>query len=127
MLKTRSPRSKRPALSAPIHTNGNGSAPKQGPEQPTVIVTFKASAPVKFEIDPDKLLWEDMMALSEIQARAAKDELTEAQMMGEMADLLSRLTGQDMRKQPARVVNALFAEFQRIAGGGADAEKKDGN
>lgn len=115
--------------SAAVHTNGNGRLPSApaGPEQAAVIVTFKKSAPIAFEIDPDQLLWEDMMALSDIQARAARGELTEAQMMGEMADLLTRLTGQDMRKQPARVVNALFAEFQRIAGGGADAEKKDDN
>ena len=91
---------------------------------PAVIVTFKTREPVSIEIDPDLLTWSDLTELTELQARGEKGDLSPREQMDALATLLSKVTGQDMQKQPARVVSALVNELGKLAGG--QAEKNAG-
>ena len=83
------------------------------PTPPPVTIKFKVLQPVEIEIDPDKLTFDDWMTVS-----TAKD-LTEAEGAKIFKELLSRLTGQEVGKMPARVVNALIAQLGQIANGDA--------
>ncbi len=94
---------------------------QQEESQPSaVIVTFKARQPVAIEIDPDLLTWADLTELTELQARGDKGDLSPREQMDALAALLSKVTGQDMQKQPARVVSALVDELGKLAGGQAE-------
>jgi len=106
------------------NTNGFGLAEIEEQEKkaipavdPAVIVSFKKSKPVKIEIDPDSLTWNDLMELTEIQEKGDKGELTSRESMQALADLLSRLTGMEMNKQPARVIAGLLQELNGLAMG----------
>lgn len=89
-------------------------------QSPAVIVSFKTRQPVAIEIDPDLLTWRDLTELTELQARGDKGDLTPREQMDALAALLSKVTGQDMQKQPARVVSALVDELGKLAGGQAE-------
>jgi len=104
----------------------DGSADKQEvvAPPPAVIVTFKTRAPVAIEIDSDLLTWSDLIELTELQARGEKGDLSPREQMDALAALLTKVTGQDMQKQPARVVSALVDELGKLAGG--QAEKNAG-
>jgi hypothetical protein len=93
-------------------------AAKQAVEVEKIVsVTFKKSKVAKFEIDSDALTWEDLMELTEIQEKGDKGELSQRESMEAVADLLTRLTGVEMRKQPARVIGALLQELNTLAAG----------
>ncbi len=89
-------------------------------QSPAVIVSFKTRQPVAIEIDPDLLTWRDLTELTELQARGDKGDLTPREQMDALATLLTKVTGQDMQKQPARVVSALVDELGKLAGGQAE-------
>jgi len=99
---------------------GEGTGEQREEQSPAVIVSFKTRQPVAIEIDPDLLTWQDLTELTELQARGEKGDLSSREQMDALADLLSKVTGQDMQKQPARVVSALVAELGKLAGGQAE-------
>lgn len=108
--------------------NGAGKTDNKVSPAPPVIINFVQKEPVVIEIDPDALLWEDMEALMEVQERQDKGELTEREASRVLTDLLTKITGKDMKKQPARLVTALMAQLETITGGVADNAKNfDGN
>ena len=81
-----------------------------------VNITMIDKEPVNITIDPDKLLWEDMLMMTEFQDQVEKGEKTQRQQLEFLSGLLSKMTGLDMSKQPARVVTALIEQLSNIAG-----------
>lgn len=97
--------------------DNNESTSRTQPDAPPVLVTWRQREPVEITIDPDNLLWDDLLELQDIQAKAEAGEISQHEMMTTITDLLTKLTGVDMRTQPARVVSALFGELTKLAGG----------
>lgn len=81
-----------------------------------VNITMVEKGTISITIDPDKLLWEDMLMMTEFQDQVEKGEKTQRQQLEFLSGLLSKMTGLDMSKQPARVVTALIAQLSDIAG-----------
>lgn len=98
---------------SPIDVNESASQAQSSP----VVVEWVQREPVNFTIDPDNLLWDDLLGLQDIQAKTEAGEISPREMMTTVTELLTKLTGVDMRKQPARVVSALFAELINLAEG----------
>lgn len=92
-------------------------------DAPAVIVTFKKRPPIAIEIDPDLLTWEDLTEFMDLQDKGTKGELSQKDMMKAIADLLTKVTGIDMAKQPGRVVSELMVELGKIAGAGNEDRK----
>lgn len=108
-------------VSAPTRDMDNEPSPNLAG---SVVVKFKTAKTYQIELDPDQLTWEDLTSLSEIQDKEARGELSARESMDAVADLLTRLTGQDVKSLPARVVAALLEELQRL-GGGLQADTKN--
>jgi len=106
---------------------GDGPAPEQGadpePEPSAVVVSFKKRPPVAIEIDQDLLTWDDLTEMMELQEKGERGELTQREQMDALAVLLTKVTGQDMHKLPARVVTALVAELGKLAGQQTEKQK----
>lgn len=84
---------------------------------PTVEFSFKQSAePVKLQIDLDALTWKDNMRFASIQEKIDSGEMTQEDGLEAMAELLSKLVGQDIRTMPMRVVTAILEQFRKMAG-----------
>lgn len=89
------------------------------PEQAPVIVRFKKhDKPIEVEIDPHALTWDDFLTISTAAGRGLSEEET----MAKVNAVLTKLTGQDVGKLPARVVTAILNQLQEMAG----PEKKSG-
>jgi len=100
----------------------SGEAPASESEQSAVVVSFKKRAPVEIEIDQDLLTWDDLTEMMELQEKGERGGLTQREQMDALAALLTKVTGQDMHQQPARVVTALVAELGKLTG--QQTEKK---
>ena len=81
------------------------------PAQAPVIVRFKKLESIDIEIDPDALTWGDFLMISS----AGSSGLDEAETMAKVNGVLTKLTGQDVTLMPARVVNAILGQLQKIA------------
>ena len=111
-----------------ITTNGASeqaptAAPASEPEQSAVIVSFKKRPPVEIEIDQDLLTWDDLAEMMELQEKGERGDLSQREQMNALAALLTKVTGQDMHQQPARVVTALVSELGKLAGQQGQAQK----
>jgi len=81
-----------------------------------VNVTMLKTDVANITINPDLLLWSDMLEMTEVQEKVEKGEMTQREQLAFLSGLLSKMTGLDMSKQPARVVTALIEELGNIAG-----------
>lgn len=107
---------------APYLVNESPPTPVEPPVEPgAVVVRFKKSAPVEIEIDADLLTWEDTLQFQELRDKNANGRISDMELMDYINDLLTKLTGQNVRKLPARVVNALIGELGRLAGDRGEA------
>lgn len=77
--------------------------------QPAVVLKWKQVEPVEIEIDPNALTWDDFRFIN----NEAKG-LTEEEQMERVNEILSRLTGQDVRTLPARVVTGILAQMKEL-------------
>jgi hypothetical protein len=81
-----------------------------------VNVTMLKTEVTNITINPDLLLWEDMLEMTEVQEKVEKGEMSQRDQLAFLSGLLSKMTGLDMSKQPARVVTSLIEELGNIAG-----------
>lgn len=93
------------------------------PDMGAVIVRFKKHAPVEIEIDADVMTWDDSLKFQMLRDKNTAGEVSDEVLMEFINELLGRLTGQDVVKLPARVVNALLGELSKLAGGQAEDTK----
>lgn len=93
------------------------------PDMGAVVVRFKKHAPVEIEIDADAMTWDDSLRFQLLRDQNADGKVSDEQLMEFINELLGRLTGQDVTKLPARVVNALLGELSKLAGGQAEDTK----
>jgi hypothetical protein len=66
------------------------------------------------EIDPDKLTWKHLMDFTKLEAKAKAGEISEYEVLQEMTELLSTITGLDILNTPARVVNELLQQLKKL-------------
>lgn len=85
-------------------------------KQSTVTVKWKEVADVVIEIDPDALTWDHLMQFTEIEAKNKAGTLTEVETLKAMTDILGAVTGLDINKTSARVVNELLSQLKKLMG-----------
>ncbi len=83
-------------------------------KQPAVIVKWKEVADVVIEIDPDALTWDHLMQFTEIEAKNRDGTLTEVETLKAMTTILGAVTGLDISKTSARVVNGLLTQLKKL-------------
>jgi hypothetical protein len=93
----------------------NGATPANG-AQPAAIIKLVEHEALVFEIDPNDLTWEDMEELMDLYERQEKGELSAREGDAAVIALLTRITGEDIRKLPARVVRSLLEQFGVVVG-----------
>lgn len=85
-------------------------------DRPVATFSFKKRVePIHIELDVDALTWADNMKFAQIQGKLERGEITEEESMEALADLLSKLAGQDIRKLPLVIVGELLTEFRKLA------------
>jgi hypothetical protein len=93
----------------------NQVAPARGPaaaDLSNVTVTVKPPEHVNIDVDIDRLKWRHSAMLQQAMSPDLPEEEQEALIFG----VLEAVTGQDMRDQPLRVINAVLAEIKGAFG-----------
>lgn len=80
-----------------------------------VTVKWKDVPPVEIELNPDALTWDHLMQFTDIESKAKTGELSERETLEAMAEILTAITGMDIRKTSARVVNELLKQLKALS------------
>ena len=94
-------------------------AAKNSPDNPrnpsnpsNVTVTVKQPTHVDIEVDLDRLKWKHSTMMQRAQDETLSTEEQEDLVFG----VLEAVTGQDMRQQPLRVINAVLLQIKTAFG-----------